>query len=169
MDRQTLSERTPSGRTATRNECIRELRFVAPLSDSLIEMLGMPDRLIRHCNASFSLNGPAMGKEAFDLLDHITPYSPFPDGMLAPLPSYGIVVARHDCKNVCAFTDSGRGIFVARGISGGGQYSWEPFEQALSNVLMLSGAMKDGDFMVSNGTTIRIIKPEAAEPGGAQR
>ena len=162
MPRQLIRTPDPGPPVVRRESCIKALGAFAPLSERFISLLKLPDRLIQHGPASFSTGERGMGPETWQLIGSIKASGEFPPSLLHPLPPFGIVVAEFGGTDMCAFTDYGRRILVAKSIVMEDRHQWEPFQSALSTVLIYANSIPSCDFIVSNGKTIRHIRQDLA-------
>ncbi len=119
--------------SVTREECIGGLRRIVPMSDEQANLLGIPARLYRTGESSFSSDAEKAAAKAAGAL---MLGSEFPAG----LPDYGIHISSRGDNTFCTLVDRKRGVVVFDDIknmyvSAG---SWTGFLDNLAQALRLA-------------------------------
>jgi hypothetical protein len=125
--------------SVTREDCIGQLRRLAPMSDEQAALLGIPPRLYRIGESSFSSEaGNGIAKAAGALMLG----GAFPPG----LPDFGMHISSRGSNTFCTLVDRGRGIVVFDDIKNmyAGDGSWSGFLDNLAQAARLAESYRRG-------------------------
>ncbi len=142
-----------------RREVLKTLSRFGSLSEPLIMMMGMPEKLFSNGSVSFSSErGAEVFASAPTMLRRLRMVDDVRSEFITPLPAYAIHIAEIEGEVCCAMLDKSRGLFVSSPLTGGFLVSpWKPFEAALDAAIEISNALEVSRMVVSNGTVIRIL------------
>ncbi len=147
----------------TRHEILSDLRKLGPLSDRLVKLLDLPERLYEVAPLSFSsCDGKGLAAIAASFAADVG-FSPALLSMLereakgGEIPHFGLHVISVEGKEHCLVVDKGRKVAAYHAIEGA-EGRWQPFEHALESALLVA-SFDDYEYslMVCKEVTIRKV------------